>query len=193
MALITTTVAVRKGCFMGKIKTPEPVTPIASVFTSDEGLFEPVRQILSERLGLCIYASSVLLFNHTDYYTTEMGQNLKRRIFAFAELIKPSKLPSLKHWSNSLEQDWAVSSKRRVNIDVGYISLGKLVLATTKNHSHRLYLGEGIYGEVTLRFVRGHFEPWLWTYPDYASPEYRKFFDEIRELHRQKLRSKFIH
>ncbi len=178
---------------MGKIRMPEPVTPIASVFTSDEGLFEPVRQTLSERLGSCIYESLVLPFNHTDYYTAEMGQDLKRRIFAFTELIKPSKLPALKHWSNSLEQGWAVSSKRRVNIDVGYISLGKLVLASTKNHSHRLYLGKGIYGEVTLRFARGQFESWPWTYPDYASPEYRKIFDEIRELHRQKLRSKFTH
>ena len=178
---------------MGKVRTPEPVTPIASVFTPDEGLFEPVRQILSERLGSCIYESLVLPFTHTDYYTAEMGQDLKRRIFVFAELIKPSELSALKHWSNSLEQGWAVSSKRRVNIDVGYISLGKLVLASTKNHSHRLYLGDGIYGEVTLRFARGQFEPWPWTYPDYASCEYRKICDEIRKLHRQKLRSLFIH
>jgi hypothetical protein len=175
---------------MGKIKTPEPVTPIASVFTPDEGLFEPVQVTLSKRLGLCIYASSVLPFNHTDYYTTEMSHDLKRRIFAFAELIEPSKLPVLKRWSNSLEQGWAVNSQRRVNIDVGYISLGKLVLASTKNHNHRMYLAGGIYGEVTLRFVRGHFEPWPWTYPDYASPKYRKICDEIRALHRQKLHSR---
>jgi len=135
----------------------------------------------------------MLPFDHTDYYAAEMGCDLKRRIFAFQELICPSQLPDLKLWSNSIEEDWAVSGKRRVNIDVGYISLGKLVLATTKNHSHRLYLGEGIYGEVTLRFVRGHFEPWPWTYPDYASTEYRKIFGEIRELHRKKLRSKSTH
>lgn len=174
---------------MGKIRTLEPVTPVASVFTSDEGLFESVQMALSQRLGPCIYVSSVLPFYHTDYYTTEMGEDLKRCIFAFAELIDPSKLPALKYWSNSLEQDWAVDSKRRVNIDIGYISLGKLVLASTKNHSHRLYLADGIYGEVTLRFVSGHFQPWPWTYPDYASPKYRKICDEIRELHRQKLRS----
>ncbi|MDD4569495.1 MAG: DUF4416 family protein [Tepidanaerobacteraceae bacterium] len=178
---------------MGKIRTPEPATPIASVFTSDEGLLELVRQTLTERLGSCIYESLLLPFNHTDYYTAEMGHDLKRRIFAFEDLICPSKLPALKCWSNSLEQGWAVSSKRRVNIDVGYINLGKLVLASTKNYSHRLYLGEGIYGEVTLRFIGGHFEPWPWTYPDYASHEYRKICDEIRKLHRQKLRSLFTH
>jgi hypothetical protein len=178
---------------MGKIKTPELVTPIASVFTSDEKLFEPVKETLSKRLGSCIYESSVLPFNHTDYYTAEMGSDLKRSIFAFNELIVPSKLPALKLWSNSLEQDWAVGSKRQVNIDVGYISLGKLVLASTKDHSHRLYLGEGIYGEVTLRFVGGQFQPWPWTYPDYASLQYRKIFAEIRRLHREKLRTKSTH
>ena len=142
---------------MGKIKMPELVTPIASVFTSDEKLFEPVKEILSKRLGSCIYESSVLPFNHTDYYTAEMGSDLKRCIFAFDELIDPSELPALKLWSNSLEQDRAVDGKRQVNIDVGYISLGKLVLASTKDHSHRIYLGKGIYGEVTLRLSEVNF------------------------------------
>ncbi|HHX23864.1 MAG: DUF4416 family protein [Tepidanaerobacteraceae bacterium] len=178
---------------MGKIKTPELVTPIASVFTLEEGLFQPVQEILSEGLGTCIYESPMLLFNHTDYYTAEMGCNLKRRIFAFEKLIDPCELATIKCWSNSLEQNWAVNNKRQVNIDVGYISLGKLVLASTKDHSHRLYLGKGIYGEVTLRFVGGQFEPWPWTYPDYASLQYRKIFYEIRELQRKKLRSQSTH
>jgi hypothetical protein len=178
---------------MGKIKTPEPVTPIASVFTSDEKLFESAKEILSKELGPCIYESTVLPFNHTDYYTAEMGSGLKRRIFAFEKLVDPSKLPALKLWSNSIEEDWAVGGKRQVNIDVGYVSLGKLVLASTKNHSHRIYLGEGIYGEVTLRFVGGEYQPWPWTYPDYASLQYRKIFAEIRRLHREKLRTKSTH
>jgi len=178
---------------MGKIKTPEQVTPIASVFTSDEKIFESVKDALSERLGSCIYESSILPFNHTDYYTKEMGSDLKRCIFAFDVLIDPGSLPALKLWSNSLEQTWATGDRRKVNIDVGYISLGKLVLASTKNYSHRLYLGDGIYGEVTLHFVKGEFKPWPWTYPDYASQEYRKIFEEIRQLHREKLRSKSTH
>ena len=122
-----------------------------------------------------------------------MGSGLKRRIFAFEKLVDPSKLPALKLWSNSIEEDWAVGGKRQVNIDVGYVSLGKLVLASTKNHSHRIYLGEGIYGEGTLRFVGGEFQPWPWTYPDYASLQYRKIFAEIRRLHREKLRTKSTH
>lgn len=175
---------------MGKIREPELVTPIASVLSSDEKLFKPVREALSKRIGTCIYESSVMPFDHTDYYTTEMGHDLKRCLFAFEDLIDPGKLPALKHWSNLLERKWEVAGKRRANIDVGYISLGKLVLATTKNHGHRLYLGDGIYGEVTLRFVSGHFKPWPWTYPDYASCKYRKICEEIRKLHHKKLRSR---
>ncbi len=173
---------------MGKIRTPEPVTPVASVFASDKELFEPVKEALTKRLGPCVYASAVLPFNHTDYYTDEMGDGLKRQIFAFAKLIDPDKLSDLKQWSNLLEQDCAIDGKRRVNIDTGYISLAKLVLASTKDHSHRLYLGGGIYGEVTLRFVDGNFKPWQWTYPDYASTEYRRIFEDIRKLHSKKLR-----
>ncbi|BCV25565.1 DUF4416 family protein [Gelria sp. Kuro-4] len=175
---------------MGRVTVPEPVTPIASVFTGDEGLFAAVRAALAERLGPCIYASPVLPFDHTDYYAAEMGPDLKRRLFAFADLVDPGELPALKHWSNSLEAHWAVDGRRRVNIDVGYITLAKLVLATTKDHAHRLYLGKGIYGEVTLRYVGGRFEPWPWTYPDYASPAYRKICAEIRELHRARLRTR---
>jgi hypothetical protein len=79
---------------MGKIKKPEPVTPIASVITSYKELFEPVQTALSERLGQCIYVSTMLAFDHTDYYTKEMGGDLKRRFFCLCEASRPSGTPS---------------------------------------------------------------------------------------------------
>lgn len=172
---------------MGNIREPERVTPVASVFSADERLIVDVQTRLAERLGQCSYISPMLAFSHSDYYFKEMGSNLRRRIFAFESLLDPGLLSDLKHFSNGLEQERAVDGSRRVNIDVGYVSLAKLVLASTKDHAHRLFLGKGIYGEVTLRFVRGHFVPWPWTYPDYASLEYRGIFEEIREIHRRKL------
>jgi hypothetical protein len=75
-----------------------------------------------------------------------------------------------------------VDDRRTVNLDPGYLCAGKLVLATTKNQQHRLYLGQGIYGEVALRFRAGAWQPWEWTYPDYRSPEYAQVFAEIRRL-----------
>ena len=113
-----------------------------------------------------------------------MGPDLTRIIFAFTKLLDPADLPSLKTWSNQLENAWSKNGSRRVNIDVGYVSLAKLVLASTKDHAHRLYLGQGIYGEVTLYYAGGEFQPWPWTYPDYASLTYRKIFGTIREQHR---------
>ena len=77
--------------------------------------------------------------------------------------------------------------ERPVNLDPGYVSSGKLVLATTKDQPHRVYLGRGIYAECTLRWRRGGFEPWEWTYPDYASEGHREFFGRVRTAYRRKL------
>ncbi|MGI6128489.1 MAG: DUF4416 family protein [bacterium] len=178
---------------MGQIKTPEKVTPIASVFTGDDNMFTMVESELIGQLGKCIYKSEKLPFVHTVYYTQEMGPDLKRMVFAFDSLKDPAELPAFKVWSNTLETTWSLNERRRVNIDVGYVTLAKLVLATTKDHAHRLYLGQGIYGEVTLHYVNGQFEPWPWTYPDYATSSYRGIFSDIRELHRRKLRTQMLH
>jgi len=174
---------------LGQVRAPEQVTPIASVFTGDDDMLTAAQSELTGRLGRCVYKSERLPFAHTMYYEAEMGADLTRIIFAFGNLIDPAQLPALKNWSNDLENRWSQEGRRRVNIDVGYVSLAKLVLATTKDHAHRLYLGQGIYGEVTLHYVSGEFRPWPWTYPDYASLSYRKMFGAIRELHRLELRT----
>ncbi|HKM39085.1 MAG TPA: DUF4416 family protein [bacterium] len=173
---------------MGQIKEPKRVTPVASVFTGNETLFAAIEAVLTSRLGLCIYKSERLPFVHTTYYEAEMGPNLTRIIFAFEALIDPGRLPALKNWSNRLEDNWRTDGRRQVNIDLGYVSLAKVVLATTKDHAHRLYLGEGIFGEVTLYYCGGEFQAWPWTYPDYASPSYRKLFNTVRSLHRRQIK-----
>ncbi|MEA3459908.1 MAG: DUF4416 family protein [Chloroflexota bacterium] len=173
---------------MGNIREPLPVKLIASMFTTERGLFEVAREKLVERLGPVGYESELLPFEHTDYYTPEFGENLVREFVAFGRLIDPGRLAEIKRFTNALEMELAVEGKRRINIDPGYVSLSKLVLATTKNYSHRMYLGGGIYAEVTLRFRKGSFEPWEWTYPDYASREYCELFNRIRELYVEQLR-----
>jgi hypothetical protein len=65
-----------------------------------------------------------------------------------------------------------------------------MVLASTKNHAHRLYLGEGVFAEGTLTYQRGCFRPWPWTYPDYASDIYCALFNEIRKRYKAQLRGK---
>lgn len=173
---------------MGTIKQPAPVKLISSLFSSNVILLDAARQALSARFGPIDYASEVLPFDHTSYYEPEFGPGLFRQIASFERLIDPVQLADVKLATNELEQTWTDGSRRRVNLDPGYISLAKLVLATTKNHGHRVYLRDGIYAEVTLRFRDGHFQAWEWTYPDYGLPAYRSLFESIRSRYRQQLR-----
>jgi hypothetical protein len=173
---------------MGQIKEPKPVKLISSLFTADLELLQVARNKLSEIFGPADYESDLLPFDHTSYYAAEFGEELMRKIVAFAELVDPGRLAEIKRLTNDMEMGWAKEGKRRINLDPGYVSLAKLVLATTKNHGHRIYLGQGIYGEVTLRYRNKTFRPWEWTYPDYASPPYIVIFNYIRELYLAQLR-----
>ena len=160
------------------------------MFTADLELLEIARDKLSETFGPTDYESDLLPFDHTSYYTAEFGEGLTRKIGAFAELVDPARLAEVKRLTNDLEMGWAKEGKRRINVDPGYVSPAKLVLATTKDHGHRIYLGQGIYAEVTLCYRNKTFCPWEWTYPDYASPPYIAIFNHIRELYLAQLRQR---
>jgi hypothetical protein len=172
---------------MGKVRQPEPVKLIASLLAGKLALLDDVKTALSHIYGPVDFESDPLPFDHTEYYAPEFGPGLQRRIVAFEQLICPSDLPAVKHQTNELERALAAGERRSANIDPGYVSLGKLVLASSKDHAHRLYLGHGIYGEVTLTFQRGRFRPWPWTYPDYGSESYCSIFGEVRERYKAQL------
>jgi hypothetical protein len=175
---------------MGHIREPEPVKLICSIIAVSDGFLQPAETALMQRFGSVDFTSEILPFEHTAYYEREFGPNLVRQIVAFAPLIDPGELASVKRATNSMEGQWAVAGRRRVNLDPGYVSEAKLVLATTKNHGHRIYLRDGIYGEVTLRYRNGRFQPWEWTYPDYGSPAYCALFETIRSRYRAQLRAR---
>jgi hypothetical protein len=173
---------------MGTAREPLPVKLIASLLTSKLPLLEQARAALALHLGPIDFQSEMLPFEHTTYYAAEFGAGLVRQIVTFERLAGPADLPAVKHTANALESALAKGDRRQVNIDPGYVSLGKLVLASTKDHAHRLYLGQGIYAEGTLTYQRGRFRPWPWTYPDYGSEVYCALFDGIRERYRAQLR-----
>ncbi len=173
---------------MGKVKEPLLVKLIATMFTARGELLEEAEVRLSREFGPIDYESDLLPFDHTTYYAAEFGENLRRQFVAFEELVHPGKLAEIKLLTSALEMEWAVEGKRQINIDPGYVSHSKLVLATTKNHAHRIYLGRGIYAEVTLHFRDGTFRAWPWTYPDYASPPLIAIFNHIRALYVKQLR-----
>ncbi len=166
------------------------VKPVVSVITAATELYEEVEYFLAGRFGAPDYVSPQMSFNQTGYYAKEMGTGLVRRIYACPALMRPDELYTLKLLTVDLETRLRVEGKRRVNIDPGYLSLAKLVLATTKDNVHRICIGEGVYAEVTLYFKKGRFHPWPWTYPDYANDEYRAIFGGIRQIYRRQVREK---
>jgi hypothetical protein len=157
------------------------------MFSGDETLLAVAKGALVNRFGPVDYESELLCFDHTPYYEREFGPDLLRRFVSFSELIAPDRLAEIKRTTNDLEMTWTVDGRRHVNLDPGYVSMGKLVLATTKDYTHRIYLGQGIYAEVTLKYQRGGFHPWEWTYPDYASPRYLEVFTQIRSIYMSQL------
>lgn len=133
-------------------------------------------------------------FDQTDYYKIEMGDNIKRRFVFFEELISVERLAEIKRLTNDLETKIRDDTlhphdRRPVNLDPGYMTLSKFVLATTKDYSHRIYLDRGIYAEVTLHYANGTWKPYPWTYPDYAGENYRAFFESVREKLKEQFKS----
>jgi hypothetical protein len=175
---------------MGQIKPHAPVKLIIGIIIAKLERLEPLHQRLSEQFGAIDFASQILPFDYTPYYEPEMGGGLKRQFVSFESLIVPDELAPIKHLTNEIETEYALDSgARQVNLDPGYISAAKLVLASTKDHAHRIYLRQGIYAEITLRFHRKTFQPWEWTYPDYRTPAYIGIFNHIRHLYMEQLKA----
>lgn len=173
---------------MGRIREFPNVRPIAGILTGPEGL-TTTRAELVAWLGPLASASEPQPFVHSDYYAREMGVGLWRQFLVFAALRDPAELADWKLASNRLEARLGLNARggRNVNVDPGYLAPGKLVLASTKDHEHRLYLRDGIYAEMTLRVRAGRFCPWEWTYPDYAQASV--FFDQAYQVYLKDLKA----
>jgi hypothetical protein len=126
-------------------------------------------------------------WDYSDYYMDEFGPGLQRRFVFFENLIGQEELGEIKLRTISLERELSADGKRRVNIDPGYLTEAKVVLASTKDYSHRVYLGGGVFAEVTLHYRQGGFRPHLFAYPDYHEEENIRLFGEMRGVFRARL------
>ena len=153
---------------------------LIGMFMSDRTLAEPVTEALIDLFGPPDMVSGWFDFNQTDYYAAEMGERLYRRILAFKHLVRQDGLAGIKLATNRIEKQYCVGNKRRVNIDPGLMAAERFVLATGKNFTHRIYLGAGIYADLTLIYRHGRFETLPWTYPDYAAGDMRDFLEQVR-------------
>ena len=154
-----------------------------------------MRPLLIEELQKCYgridYTSGDLPFFQTHYYDEEMGTPITRFFVSFSRLIDPGTLAQIKSETSLLERRFTEAEKRKINIDPGLLSLGRFILASSKDGSHRIPLSDGIFAEVTLVYERGGYRPLEWTYPDYRSPEYLTILADIRKLYKAQLEDPF--
>jgi hypothetical protein len=175
---------------MAEPQLPVPVLLVVAAFSRHPEALAWAHQRLEREYGPILRAGDPFDFHHTSYYEPTMGAGLRKQLFAF-KLVAADCLPGVKLRSNALEREFAATGAypepRPLNLDPGVLSLGKFQLATTKDQAHRIYLRDGIFAEVTLRFQAGAFEPWPWTYADYREPAVRAFLKELRDLYKQLL------
>jgi len=181
---------------VGKLFQPKPAKLIISMFTSDKNLFGLYKEELIKRFGEVDIESNIQPFDFTDYYENEFGKKLIQKLFSFSTLVRQDELAEIKIITNKLENkniDKNITKnlthhKRRINLDPGYITLNKYILASTKNGPSRIYLNHGIYAEITLRFINKSFVPCEYTYPNYKTDEYINFLNSVRQKYKLQLR-----
>lgn len=176
---------------MSILRPPEPAKLIVGCIMQSKGLLDTIADDLVKAFGAIDLISPWLPFDYTDYYHKEMGRPLSRRIFAFKPLIEQHQLVSIKLKTMALEKKFTWDEKRSINIDPGYLLRSRLILATGKDYSHRIYIGESIYADLTLIYQNGAFQKLPWSYPDYSAPEMLNFLTSVRhkyidDLNREK-------
>jgi hypothetical protein len=163
---------------MGIINDPVPMKLLCGILSRRDNL-EAAKERLRAHFGEVDDEFPAIPFTYTDYYREEMGEGLFRSWVSFHGFVEPDSLPQAKLTTNRIEEEFArPDGTRTVNLDPGLIDEAKLILASTKNFAHRIYLGHGIYAEVTLIYREGSFRSLPWTYPDYA--DQRPFFEAVR-------------
>lgn len=165
---------------MSTPRAPNPAKLIIGLITKNKALFKPIGLALAAEFGPVDMLSGWMPFDYTTYYEPEMGAPLFRRLLTFKQLINQEALAEIKLATNRLEQSRSTDGRRRVNIDPGYLLHERFVLASGKNFSHRIYIGSGIFADLTLIYQRGGFVTLPWTYPDYADEPMLALLTRIR-------------
>lgn len=183
---------------MGQLYSPLPVLPLVCAFSTNPAALDWVEQRARDYWGPVALASPRFEFAETNYYEASMGAGIRKCFWVFERLADPGKLAEWKLLSNQWEDELARTPSlaglestvaRPVNIDPGYITTAKLVLASTKDHAHRIYLERGIYAEITLMYRHRVWESHEWTFPDYRRADYQEFFSAARTYFKSRVAS----
>jgi hypothetical protein len=157
---------------MSILQPPKPAKLVIGIFTAEVNIVETLVPELISHFGRVDLVSPWMAFNYTHYYEPEMGSPLHRRVYSFKSLIGQQDLADVKIATHQIEH---------ANIDPGYLVRERFVLASSKNFSHRICIGAGIYADLTLIYQKGRFRQLPWTYPDYADDTMLNFLEQVRK------------
>ncbi len=166
---------------MSQPQTPKPGKLVIGIILKKKSLLVSIANDLVEKFGSVDLVSTWFPFTKTTYYAPEMGAPLFRRMLTFKKLILQDALAKIKLQTNVLERKYSANRRRNINIDPGYLLHERFVLATGKNYTHRIFIGHGIYADLTLIYTKGSFQPLSWTYPDYAESQMLSYLDQVRK------------
>jgi hypothetical protein len=168
---------------MGSTKKFEEEKLIIGLIYPNEDVYEKALSIMKERFGEVDFSTEEFSFSKefSDYYDGELGGEGLRRIVSFEKTVDASYQADIKLFTNEVELRFADKAGRKVNIDPGFISHGRVMLATTKGTGFRIPLKDGIYTELTLYYARGEWQKLPWTYRDYQSPRVQEFLTKVRK------------
>ena len=170
---------------MWEIKKPDPVKLIVGILAADDECLRLAREAVIAKFGAADMVSEAFPFTQTSYYKDEAGENILRQFVSFQKLIDPGELATIKIRSNKLEEKLAKMADtdlpRPINLDPGIVEPSKLILASTKNFSHRIYIGDNMYAELTLSYCKGVWNSFSYTFPDFKEDRYHGFLSSVRE------------
>ncbi len=161
---------------------------IIAFMYKDSKIYKQVCDEFIETLGAIEKEAEPFDFSHSSYYESEMGTGLKKSLVAFSTLQKRDKLVDIKHIANDIEKKYSEDDRRQINIDPAILTLENFVLATNKNFTHRIYLKDNIFADLTLVYKKKKgYSPLEWTYLDYKSDYVVSFLNEVRSLFFERL------
>lgn len=172
---------------MAQPRDVDPVKLFVAILWAGEEALGAALERLRVRWGTIDFVGADHFFDLTDYYEPEMGPGLRRRLVSFEPLVPPGRLVEAKHESNAVEAELAAGRGRRVNLDVGYLDLHKIVLGSFKGAGQKLYLADGVWADLAARYRAGRYQPFEWTFPDFSDGRYDGDLAEIRARYRRQL------
>ncbi len=172
-----------------KTESPQPVKYFIGALFSDRKLLEQAQLLCTTKIGKINVSGEAFPFKDTDYYNSEMGTPIYRLFFSFESLMSPGELAKLKNLCNEIEDQLRQEGSRKVNLDIGYLDFHKMILASAKYNGQKIYLGQGIYADLTLIFEKGTFRSVENTFPDFRSGVYNDIFLGFRNTYKTQLKN----